>query len=31
MAALLLGMVLPILPLHILWINLVTTVALAKV
>ena len=28
-AALLLGMVLPILPLHILWINLVTTVALA--
>ena len=29
MAALLLGVVLPILPLHILWINLVTTVALA--
>ncbi|MCA9186765.1 MAG: HAD-IC family P-type ATPase [Pirellulaceae bacterium] len=28
-AALLLGIVLPILPLHILWINLVTTVALA--
>ncbi len=28
-AALLLGMVIPILPLHILWINLVTTVALA--
>ncbi len=29
MAALLLGVILPILPLHILWINLVTTVALA--
>jgi potassium/sodium efflux P-type ATPase len=29
MAALLLGVVLPILPLHILWINLITTVALA--
>ncbi|MCG8587373.1 MAG: cation transporting ATPase C-terminal domain-containing protein [Pirellulales bacterium] len=29
MAALLLGVLLPILPLHILWINLVTTVALA--
>lgn len=29
MAALLLGTILPILPLHILWINLVTTVALA--
>ena len=28
-AALLLGLILPILPLHILWINLVTTVALA--
>ena len=28
-AALLLGTLLPILPLHILWINLVTTVALA--
>ena len=28
-AALLLGALLPILPLHILWINLVTTVALA--
>jgi len=29
MAALLFGVVLPILPLHILWINLITTVALA--
>jgi len=29
MAALFLGVVLPILPLHILWINLITTVALA--
>lgn len=29
MAALFLGIVLPILPLHILWINLITTVALA--
>jgi len=29
MVALLLGVVLPILPLHILWINLITTVALA--